>query len=451
MSRGSLLSPSINTGRKMKLDAVRCTHDFIITYCIAFRSFKFYRKHKFYRVVVLPVLINEFCPQFPSKAMKSKFNIKAPYCMFGLEGRRVRTEGQWINTVLFITYTRNALQQPGSLNQELIHHIPWSAQTTGLYNVPVSSSELLLQPPVRAVTVFCSSTYLFDLIPQHLTDESAETLDYDCVEEILFHRGCSPLPSEGTAMPPSLSLAARKRRPRTSNAAAERDAAPSASQRQAGKRSAERLDGPRPGPGAGRGGAGRPLAASGMDSRPPVSARHHFGRGGGRGGARAVPAVLRALRGAQVPPRAGGSRRRVPAVARGVGEAAGGPAACQIPPAVVGERLPARLRGAEGARPDPPRSAACPEGGFPLPVACGRRGRVCASRPEVPSRRLSVRSSCPALAPARSTRGCRTDPALPPPPPSRSPRCSQPSTAFWARSGNSLASPSSVRTAFTRR
>lgn len=78
----------------MKLDAVRCTHDFIITYCIAFRSFKFYRKHKFYRVVVLPVLINEFCPQFPSKAMKSKFNIKAPYCMFGLEGRRVRTEGQ---------------------------------------------------------------------------------------------------------------------------------------------------------------------------------------------------------------------------------------------------------------------------------------------------------------------------------------------------------------------
>ena len=65
-----------------------------------------------------------------------------------------------MNQYSIITYTRNALKQPGDLNQELIHRISRSAQTTGLHDTPVSSSELLLQPPVRAGTVFCSSAVL---------------------------------------------------------------------------------------------------------------------------------------------------------------------------------------------------------------------------------------------------------------------------------------------------
>lgn len=126
-----------------------------------------------------------------------------------------------------------------------------------------------------------------------------------------------------------------------------------------------------------------------------------------------------------------------------------GPAACQIPPAVVGERPPCPARRAEGARPDPPRSAACPGGGFPFPVVRGRRGRVCGSRPR---RHNGAVPPPPRTAPGRRSllavllSGCLLwlspllalcvsagrDPVLPP---SRSLRCaqpyrSQPSTAF---------------------
>lgn len=262
------------------------------------------------------------------------------------------------------------------------------------------------------------------------------------MEEILFHRGCSRSrhrEPRGRPAPRSLTGSAgrglptpqpNEPRPRTLPDGRPASGAPSASM----------------GPAPGRGGRslarclGDGFSAAGIGT-PPSWEGGRKGRAAGGAGGAVGPARRSGTS-------AGGGRPAVRPGGRARGSGGGWRSRrLSDPPAVVGERLPARLRGAEGARPDPPRSAACPEGGFPLPVVRGGGAARVRAGPEVPPRRPSVRLSCPALAPARSTRGCRDGPRASP--------FTVPAllSAFHCvlSAFREFASPSSVRAAFTQR
>lgn len=311
--------------------------------------------------------------------------------------------------------------------------------------MPVSSSVLLLQPPVRAVTVSCSSMVLIysTSSPPSISLTRLQKRSITTIWRKFSSITAAPVRGNPSAAEPLIrrrgAPAADLQRRTPRRCAAEGAAIPAAAHRERPHgawqpgRPASGTPSASMGPAPGRG--GRSLAASGMDSRPPVSARHHLGRAGGRGGPRAVPADLRALRGAQVLRRAGGGRRRVPAVVRGGGEADGGSparprrlsdptgrrgreASLPGPPRGGGEARPASLRSlpwgrlsfsrrawAEGPRvwePSPPAQRGC--------AAPSSHG----AGPEVSPGRPSVRLSSLALTPVRSVRERRERPRASP-------------------------------------
>lgn len=334
MSCGSLLGPSTNTYRKEVQDqnGIGC--------CEMHTRSHHYVLHCFQVLQVLQgccfTSFNEWILSIISFQSREVKILQKSTSLHVLAWRQKSKDQRSMNqcSIIYNIHSECIKKTPGSLNRELIHRISWSAQTTGLYDMPVSSSVLLLQPPVRAVTVSCSSTVLIysTSSPPSISLTRLQKRSITTIWRKFSSIIAAPVRGNPSAAEPLIrrrvAPAADLQRRTPRRCAAEGAAVPAAAHRERPHgawqpgRPASGTPSASMGPAPGRG--GRSLAASGMDSRPPVSARHHLGRAGGRGGPRAVPAELRALRGAQVLRRAGGGRRRVPAVVRGGGEADGG-------------------------------------------------------------------------------------------------------------------------------